>query len=122
MPTPCIIHCGCWLRAESFPTIHYIVLRKINRVLDRNKPYTKPLAFIDLRTQNSKKQIKMTNNKKENKGNILISAGSLFIIIGIVAMAMKSSNFIILPCLIIGIMITAYGIISTGKSKKINDK
>jgi|TARA_B110000908_G_C9799079_1_gene247847 uncharacterized membrane protein HdeD (DUF308 family) len=64
----------------------------------------------------------MTNNKNENKGSILSSVGGLFIIIGIVAMTVKASNFIIFPCLIIGIIITAYGIISMGKSKKTNDK
>ena len=64
----------------------------------------------------------MTNNKKENKGSILTSVGGLFTMIGIVSMTMKSSNFVIFPCLIIGIMITAYGIISMGKSKKTNDE
>ena len=82
----------------------------------------KTLAFIDQRTQNLKAQIKMTNNKKENKGSILSSIGGLFIIIGIVSMTMESANFIIFPCLIIGIMITAYGIISMGKSKKTNEE
>ena len=64
----------------------------------------------------------MTNNKIENKGSILTSVGGLFTMIGIVSMTMKSSNFVIFPYLIIGIMITAYGIISMGKSKKTNDE
>ena len=63
----------------------------------------------------------MTNNKNENKGSLISSVGGLFIIIGIVSMTMKSSNLIIFSCLIIGIILAAYGIIVMGKSKKSND-
>ena len=64
----------------------------------------------------------MTNNKNENKGSIISSIGGLLIIIGIISMTMKSSNLIIFSCLIIGIILTAYGIIAMAKAKKTNDK
>ena len=87
----------------------------------RNKPYTTTLPFIAETQSERKKDIKMTNNKNENKGSLISSVGGLFIIIGIVSMTMKSSNLIIFSCLIIGIILAAYGVIAMGKSKKSND-
>lgn len=68
------------------------------------------------------KYSKMANNKNESKGSILSSVGGLFVIIGIVAMTMKSSNFIIFPSLIIGIILAAYGVVTMSKPNKTNDK
>jgi hypothetical protein len=55
----------------------------------------------------------MNNSKKSTP--LTTSLGGLLIFIGIVALALKSSYLIVFPSLIVGILITAYALVSNRK-------
>jgi hypothetical protein len=53
-----------------------------------------------------------------NKGYIITNIGGLFVIIGIVLMTMESASIFIFSFLIIGIVLSVYGMFSSSKVKK----
>jgi len=50
------------------------------------------------------------DKKKENNGSLISSIGGLFTIIGMTLLAMKSSAILYLFCVIIGLILAAYGV------------